>query len=164
MIERSGDDALGGVKLHKSTDGGNGHAERTQTIHESAAIWTDPANSSHVIIGNDGRRGDQLGMTKTWNFVTTSRSPLLPRQLRHGDAYQHLRRHAGTLQLVRPSAVPRAVGIAGFTGRRCRGATASSRSRIRRLPHRLQRVAGRNMVRIDRVTARRSRSGRSPTR
>ena len=60
---------------------------------------------------------------------------LLSRELRHGDAVQRVRRHAGQLQLVRaePGARrPRA--SATITGPRYRAATGSSCCRTRRIP------------------------------
>ncbi|MBI3493271.1 MAG: glycosyl hydrolase, partial [Acidobacteria bacterium] len=60
----------GGVKLHYSTDGGKTvSTNATQTIHDDVhAIWIDPANSQHVLIGNDGGLAVSWDQTKTWNF------------------------------------------------------------------------------------------------
>ncbi|HMF93310.1 MAG TPA: hypothetical protein VKE96_03415 [Vicinamibacterales bacterium] len=60
-----------GVKLHHSTDGGKTVTlNATRTIHDDVhAIWIDPANSQHVIIGNDGGVAVSWDQTKTWNFV-----------------------------------------------------------------------------------------------
>jgi photosystem II stability/assembly factor-like uncharacterized protein len=60
-----------GVKLHYSIDGGKTVTlNATQTIHDDVhAIWIDPANSQHVIIGNDGGVAISWDQTKTWNFV-----------------------------------------------------------------------------------------------
>jgi photosystem II stability/assembly factor-like uncharacterized protein len=59
-----------GVKLHHSTDGGKTVTlNATQTIHDDVhAIWWDPANSQHVIIGDDGGLAVTYDQTKTWNF------------------------------------------------------------------------------------------------
>ena len=59
-----------GVKLHHSTDGGKTVTlNATQTIHDDVhAIWWDPANSQHVLIGNDGGLAVTYDQTKTWNF------------------------------------------------------------------------------------------------
>jgi photosystem II stability/assembly factor-like uncharacterized protein len=60
----------GGVKLHHSTDGGKTvNLNATQTIHDDVhAIWWDPANSQHVMIGDDGGLAVTYDQTKTWNF------------------------------------------------------------------------------------------------
>jgi photosystem II stability/assembly factor-like uncharacterized protein len=60
----------GGVKLHHSTDGGKTVTlNATQTIHDDVhAIWWNPANSQHVMIGNDGGLAVTYDQTKTWNF------------------------------------------------------------------------------------------------
>ena len=82
--------------------------DRTPTprapIHDDIhAIWIDPPTPNHVIIGNDGglahvvRPGEDVGL-----HAQPAGRALLPRELRHGDAVQRLRRHAGQLQLVRP--------------------------------------------------------------
>ena len=59
-----------GVKLHHSTDGGKTvSTNATQTIHDDVhAIWIDPANSNHVLIGNDGGLAVSFDQTKTWSF------------------------------------------------------------------------------------------------
>jgi photosystem II stability/assembly factor-like uncharacterized protein len=61
----------GGVKLHYSTDGGRTVTlNATRTIHDDVhAIWIDPANSQHVIIGNDGGVAVSWDQTRTWNFI-----------------------------------------------------------------------------------------------
>ena len=50
---------LGGVGLHQTLDGGKTIAtDVAQPIHDDVhAIWIDPGNSNHVIIGNDGGLG-----------------------------------------------------------------------------------------------------------
>src|SRR4029079_19713035 len=60
-----------GVKLHYSVDGGRTVTlNATKTIHDDVhAIWIDPANTQHVIIGNDGGVAVSWDQTKTWNFV-----------------------------------------------------------------------------------------------
>ena len=73
-----------GVKLHKTVDGGKTVTlNATQTIHDDVhAIWIDPANSNHLIIGNDGGVAITWDAAKTWNFVPQhSRRALLSRQL-----------------------------------------------------------------------------------
>jgi photosystem II stability/assembly factor-like uncharacterized protein len=60
-----------GVKLHHSTDAGKTVTlNATRTIHDDVhAIWIDPANSQHVIIGTDGGVAVSWDQTKTWNFI-----------------------------------------------------------------------------------------------
>src|SRR5437868_2882184 len=60
-----------GVKLHYSVDGGRTVTlNATKTIHDDVhAIWIDPANSQHVIIGNDGGVAVSWDQTRTWNFI-----------------------------------------------------------------------------------------------
>jgi photosystem II stability/assembly factor-like uncharacterized protein len=59
-----------GVKLHHSIDGGKTvNTNATQTIHDDVhAIWIDPANSNHVLIGNDGGLAVSFDQTKSWSF------------------------------------------------------------------------------------------------
>jgi photosystem II stability/assembly factor-like uncharacterized protein len=62
---------LGGVDLHQTLDGGKtmntAAASRTHSDHH--AIWINPANSKHVLIGNDGGVAVSYDMSKTWNFI-----------------------------------------------------------------------------------------------
>jgi photosystem II stability/assembly factor-like uncharacterized protein len=61
---------LGGVDLHQSLDGGKtintAAAPRTHSDHH--AFWIDPANSSHLLTGNDGGLAVSYDMSKTWVF------------------------------------------------------------------------------------------------
>jgi photosystem II stability/assembly factor-like uncharacterized protein len=62
---------LGGVDLHQTIDGGKtintAAASRTHSDHH--AIWINPSNSNHVLIGNDGGLAVSYDMSKTWNFL-----------------------------------------------------------------------------------------------
>jgi photosystem II stability/assembly factor-like uncharacterized protein len=62
---------LGGVGLHQTLDGGKTIAtDVAQPIHDDIhAIWIDPSNSRHVIIGNDGGLAYSYDQAKTWVFV-----------------------------------------------------------------------------------------------
>jgi photosystem II stability/assembly factor-like uncharacterized protein len=62
---------FGGVDLQMSTDGGKTvHTASASKIHsDHHAIWIDPANSNHVMIGNDGGMAISYDQAKTWNFV-----------------------------------------------------------------------------------------------
>ncbi|HVD93281.1 MAG TPA: hypothetical protein VNC21_13390, partial [Vicinamibacterales bacterium] len=62
---------MGGVDLQMSTDGGKSvNTAAASAIHsDHHAIWIDPANSNHVIIGNDGGLAQTWDQAKTWIFV-----------------------------------------------------------------------------------------------
>jgi photosystem II stability/assembly factor-like uncharacterized protein len=122
---------LGGVGLHQTLDGGKTIAtDVAQPIHDDVhAIWIDPANSHHVIIGNDGGLAYSYDQAKTWVFV-----PNLPVGLFYHVSYDMATPFnvCGGMQdnydWCGPSAVP---GSRTTTGRPSRGATASSCCRIR---------------------------------
>ena len=61
---------LGGVDLQQTLDGGKtintSAASRTHSDHH--AFWIDPANSNHLLTGNDGGLGVSYDMSKTWVF------------------------------------------------------------------------------------------------
>ena len=61
----------GGVKVHHSTDGGKTVGTNfTRSIHDDThALWIDPANSNHLIIGNDGGLAVTWDQAKTWLFL-----------------------------------------------------------------------------------------------
>ncbi len=62
---------LGGVGLHQSLDGGRTMAtDVAASTHDDVhAIWINPANSHHVLIGNDGGMAVSYDMAKTWVFL-----------------------------------------------------------------------------------------------
>jgi photosystem II stability/assembly factor-like uncharacterized protein len=62
---------MGGVDLQMSTDGGKTvNTAAASAIHsDHHAIWIDPANSNHVIIGNDGGLAQTWDQAKTWLFI-----------------------------------------------------------------------------------------------
>ena len=62
---------MGGVGLHQTIDGGRSVAtDVAQPIHDDVhAIWIDPHDSNHVIIGNDGGLAQSWDMAKTWVFI-----------------------------------------------------------------------------------------------
>ncbi len=61
---------LGGVGLHQSSDGGKSvFTDVAASTHDDVhAIWIDPANSNHVLIGNDGGLAASYDKAKTWVF------------------------------------------------------------------------------------------------
>jgi photosystem II stability/assembly factor-like uncharacterized protein len=146
----------GGVDLHMSTDGGKTvNTTAAPKIHsDHHAIWINPANSNHVLIGNDGGLAVSWDQAKTWNFL-----PNLPVGL-----FYHVSVDMATPYTIcggmqdnyswcGPSAVRGTAGIAGFTWQTMQGGdgfvvlqdptefrTAFSESQDG------------NMVRIDRVT------------
>ena len=62
---------LGGVDLHQTLDGGKtmntAAASRTHSDHH--AIWINPNDSNHVLIGNDGGLAVSYDRSKTWQFL-----------------------------------------------------------------------------------------------
>jgi photosystem II stability/assembly factor-like uncharacterized protein len=61
----------GGVDLHMSTDGGKtvNTAAATKIHSDHHAVWFDPSNSNHVMIGNDGGLAVSYDHAATWNFL-----------------------------------------------------------------------------------------------
>jgi photosystem II stability/assembly factor-like uncharacterized protein len=108
---------LGGVGLHQTTDGGKTIAtDVAESTHDDVhAIWINPANSDHVLIGNDGGLAVSYDMAKTWNFV-----PNLPVGLFYHVSYDMARPYniCGGMQdnynWCGPSQVRGSAGIAGF--------------------------------------------------
>ncbi|HYT73452.1 MAG TPA: hypothetical protein VEL79_01780, partial [Vicinamibacterales bacterium] len=62
---------MGGVKLHLTTDAGKSISTNvTPTAHDDVhAIWIDPSNSNHLLIGDDGGVSVTYDQAKTWVFV-----------------------------------------------------------------------------------------------
>ncbi len=60
----------GGVKMQMTIDGGRTmETSASLAIHDDIhAIWVDPNNSEHVLIGGDGGIGVSYDMAKTWIF------------------------------------------------------------------------------------------------
>ncbi|HEY2434801.1 MAG TPA: hypothetical protein VGI12_19165 [Vicinamibacterales bacterium] len=71
-IDPNDDDVIvmGGVDLQLSTDGGKSiNTAAASAIHsDHHAIWIDPHNSSHMLIGNDGGLAQTFDQAKTWTF------------------------------------------------------------------------------------------------
>ena len=145
-----------GVKLHKTVDGGKTVTlNATQTIHDDVhAIWIDPANSNHMIIGNDGGVAISWDSAKTWNFVHN-----IPVGLFYHVSYDMATPYniCGGMQdnysWCGPSAVRGAVGIAGFNWATMQGGdgfVAIQDPTDYRIAYSESQDG--NMVRIDRVT------------
>ncbi|CAN5726138.1 hypothetical protein BH24ACI5_BH24ACI5_16240 [soil metagenome] len=62
---------LGGVGLHQTLDGGKTIAtDIAASTHDDVhAIWINPANSNHIIIGNDGGLAMSYDKGQQWKFV-----------------------------------------------------------------------------------------------
>ncbi|MEO5567877.1 MAG: hypothetical protein ABIR92_05265, partial [Gemmatimonadaceae bacterium] len=62
---------MGGVDLWMSNDAGATFASNAaSTIHDDIhAIWIDPANSNHIVIGGDGGLGISYDMSQTYRFL-----------------------------------------------------------------------------------------------
>ncbi len=62
---------LGGVGLYQTLDGGKTMAtDVAESTHDDVhAIWINPANSDHVLIGNDGGLAASYDKAKTWQFL-----------------------------------------------------------------------------------------------
>jgi photosystem II stability/assembly factor-like uncharacterized protein len=59
---------MGGVGVHMSIDGGRTfQVDAAQAIHDDIhAIWINPANPNHILIGGDGGVATSYDMSKTW--------------------------------------------------------------------------------------------------
>jgi photosystem II stability/assembly factor-like uncharacterized protein len=108
---------FGGVDLHQTLDGGKTvNTQAASRIHsDHHAIWINPANSNHVLIGNDGGLAISYDKSKTWTFL-----PNLPVGLFYHVSYDMAMPYnvCGGMQdnynWCGPSAVRGTAGIAGF--------------------------------------------------
>ncbi len=64
---------VGGLNFSKSTDGGKTFKSLQAGIAHSDnhAIWINPANSDHLLVGNDGGLNVSYDQGATWEFVNT---------------------------------------------------------------------------------------------
>jgi len=62
---------MGGVGLHLTIDGGKTiETDAAQATHDDVhAIWIDPANSNHILIGHDGGVSASYDGSRTWNWL-----------------------------------------------------------------------------------------------
>jgi photosystem II stability/assembly factor-like uncharacterized protein len=146
----------GGVGLHMSTDGGKTvNTAAAPNIHvDHHAIWINPANSNHVLIGNDGGLAVTWDQAKTWNFLQN-----LPVGLFYhvgvdmATPYNICGGMQDNYSWCGPSAVRGTAGIAGFTWQTMQGGDGfvvlqdPGEFRIA-----FSESQDGNMVRIDRVT------------
>jgi photosystem II stability/assembly factor-like uncharacterized protein len=62
----------GGAPFFKTTDGGKTWTQVQGLAHtDHHAIWIDPKNSKHLIVGNDGGLDVTYDQTENWEFVNT---------------------------------------------------------------------------------------------
>ena len=88
---------LAGVRLTISLDGGRTQLSADPLVHDDKhAIWWDPANSDHVLIGTDGGVYYSRDMTRTWVWLPNLPVGLFPRQRTTHVPY-NVRRAAGQL-------------------------------------------------------------------
>ena len=146
----------GGVDLHMTTDGGKtvNTAAATRIHSDHHAIWIDPSNSHHVMIGNDGGVAVTYDQAKTWNFL-----PNLPVGLFYHVSYDMATPYhvCGGMQdnysWCGPSAVRGAAGIANYQWATVQGGdgfVALQDPSDYRVAYSESQDG--NMVRIDRVT------------
>jgi photosystem II stability/assembly factor-like uncharacterized protein len=108
---------LGGVGLHQTLDGGQTMAtDVAASTHDDVhAIWINPANSDHVLIGNDGGLAVSYDRAQKWMFL-----PNLPVGLFYhvsvdmATPYNICGGMQDNYNWCGPSAVRGAAGIAGF--------------------------------------------------
>jgi photosystem II stability/assembly factor-like uncharacterized protein len=64
---------VGGLNFSKSTDGGKTFRSLQAGIAhvDNHAIWINPANSDHILLGNDGGLNVSYDQGATWEFVNT---------------------------------------------------------------------------------------------
>jgi photosystem II stability/assembly factor-like uncharacterized protein len=146
----------GGVDLHMTTDGGKtvNTAAATRIHSDHHAIWIDPSNSNHVMIGNDGGVAVTYDQAKTWTFL-----PNLPVGLFYHVSYDMATPYhvCGGMQdnyvWCGPSAVRGAAGIANYQWATMQGGdgfVALQDPSDYRVAYSESQDG--NMVRIDRVT------------
>ena len=147
---------LGGVGLHQTLDGGKTIAtDVAASTHDDVhAIWINPANSHHVLIGNDGGLAVSYDMAKTWVFL-----PNLPVGLFYHVSYDMAVPYnvCGGMQdnynWCGPSAVRGAAGIANHHWATLQGGDGFV---VLQDPNEYRVVYSEsqdgNMVRVDRIT------------
>ena len=146
----------GGVGLHFSSDAGkNVHTDIAVSTHDDVhAIWINPANSNHVLIGNDGGLAVSYDQAKNWVFF-----PNLPVGLFYHVSVDNATPYniCGGMQdnysWCGPSQVRGTVGIANYEWKTVQGGdgfVAIQDPTDYRIAYSESQDG--NMVRIDRVT------------
>jgi photosystem II stability/assembly factor-like uncharacterized protein len=100
---------LGGVNIYMSEDGGRTFVQtRFRDVHSDVhGMWIDPANSDHMINGNDGGGLGDLGCrAKLAAPEQHGNRAVLRSGLRLPEAVSRVRRHAGQLFVVRAERQP----------------------------------------------------------
>jgi hypothetical protein len=61
---------LGGVGLHMSVNGGQAfETDAAMVMHDDVhAIWINPKNTDHILLGHDGGIGVSYDLSRTWQF------------------------------------------------------------------------------------------------
>ena len=94
----------GGAPFFKTIDGGKTWRQVQGIPHsDHHAIWIDPQNGNHMLLGNDGGLDVTYDQAETWEFVNTvpvGQFYAISADMR--KPYIRLRRAAGQRQLVRP--------------------------------------------------------------
>ena len=129
---------LGGVNIYMSEDGGRNFVQtRFRDVHSDVhAIWIDPANSDHMLSGNDGGVWVTWDSGRNWQHINNiALGPVLRSGVRLSEALSRVRRPAGQLLLVRSQFHhPAARASATKTGSPCRAATASTTASTPAIP------------------------------
>ena len=95
---------LGGVNIYLSEDGGKTFVQnRFERVHSDVhAIWIDPANSDHLVIGNDGGVWATNDSGRGWAHLNNiALGAILRSRVRLSEAVSRVRRVAGQLFVVR---------------------------------------------------------------
>ncbi len=147
---------MGGVGLHLTVDGGETFAtDAARLTHDDVhAIWINPSNPDHVLIGNDGGLAVSWDASRTWSFL-----PNLPVGLFYHVNYDMERPFnvCGGMQdnysWCGPSATRQNVGITNFDWYQVRGGDGFVAMPDLRNPRIVYAESqGGNMVRRDVVT------------
>jgi hypothetical protein len=136
----------GGVGLHFSNDSGkNVHVDIAVSTHDDVhAIWINPANSNHVLIGNDGGLAVSYDQARTWVFFPNLSIGLFYHvSVDNATPFNICGGMQDNYSWCGPSAVRGSVGIANYEWKVVQGGDGFVAIRIRTTPHRLQRIAGR---------------------
>ena len=94
----------GGAPFFKTVDGGKTWRQVQGLAHsDHHAIWINPRDNNHLLVGNDGGLDVTYDQGATWEFINKHRRPraVLQDQRRHAEAVLRVRRAAGQRQLVR---------------------------------------------------------------